>query len=168
MVADPDNSDLRLYPNKREPSVTPQSNSIPTTFLLSAPKEVFTSTSINSQYQKNTNIIIIFWFKLDLCAFQSLLRLLWWKDIQGCKHVALWAKGVRTCDVCQASCSHPAHIIVADTTSILSTWGKFYSDLLNVNQSTSHEGSEVYTAEPDIPEPSLKEVELTIEKLKKA
>ena len=38
---------------------------------------------------------------------------------------------------------------------------------LNVNQSTSHEGSEVYTAEPDIPESSLIEVELAIEKLKK-
>ena len=31
-------------------------------------------------------------------------------------------------------------------------------NLLNVNQSTSHEGSEVYTAEPDIREPSLIEV----------
>ena len=37
--------------------------------------------------------------------------------------------------------------------------------LLNVNQSTSHEGSEVYPAEPDIP--SLIEVELPIEKLKR-
>ena len=34
-------------------------------------------------------------------------------------------------------------------------------------KSTSHEGSEVYTAEPDNPEPSLIEVELAIEKLKK-
>ena len=57
--------------------------------------------------------------------------------------------------------------IVADTTSILSRWEQFFSNLLNVNQSISHEGSEVYTAEPDIPEPSLIEVELPIEKLKK-
>ena len=43
----------------------------------------------------------------------------------------------------------------------------FFSNLLNVNQSTSHEGSEVHTAEPDIPEPGLEEVELAIEKLKR-
>ena len=30
-----------------------------------------------------------------------------------------------------------------------------------------HKGSEVYTAEPDIPEPSLIEIELAIENLKK-
>ena len=47
------------------------------------------------------------------------------------------------------------------------TWEQFFSNLLNIPQSTSHEGSEVYTAEPDIPEPSLIEVELAIEKLKK-
>ena len=38
---------------------------------------------------------------------------------------------------------------------------------LNVNQITSPEGSKVYTAEPDIPEPRLIEVELAIEKLKR-
>ena len=42
--------------------------------------------------------------------------------------------------------------IVADTTSMLSRWEQFFSNLLNVNQSTSHEGSEVYTSEPDSPE----------------
>ena len=55
---------------------------------------------------------------------------------------------------------------VAYTTSLLSRWEQFFSNLLNVNQSTSHKGSEVYTAEPDIPEPSFIEVELAIEKLK--
>ena len=49
--------------------------------------------------------------------------------------------------------------IVADTTSIL-------SNLLNVNQSTNLEGSEIYTVEPDIPEPSLVEVQLVIDNLK--
>ena len=44
---------------------------------------------------------------------------------------------------------------------------QFFSNLLNSNQSTSHGGSEVYTTGPDIPEPSLIEVELTIEKLKR-
>ena len=57
--------------------------------------------------------------------------------------------------------------ILADTTSILSIWEQFFSNLLNVNQSTSHGGSEVYTAEPDIPEPSLIGVEHAIEDLKK-
>ena len=57
--------------------------------------------------------------------------------------------------------------IAADTTSILSRWEQFFNNLLNVNWSTSHEGSEIYTAERDIPEPSLTEVELAKEKLKK-
>ena len=57
--------------------------------------------------------------------------------------------------------------IVADTTSILSRMEQFFSNLLNVNQSSSNEGSEEYTAEPDIPEPSLIEVELAIKKLKR-
>ena len=39
--------------------------------------------------------------------------------------------------------------IVADTTNILSRWEQFFSNLLNANQSTSQEGSEVYTANPD-------------------
>ena len=56
--------------------------------------------------------------------------------------------------------------IVADITSILWRWEQFFSNFLNVNQSTSHEGSEVYTA-VYIPEPSLIEVELAIEKLKR-
>ena len=34
-----------------------------------------------------------------------------------------------------------------------------------IERLTSYEGSEVYTAEPDIPEPSLIEVKLAIEKL---
>ena len=52
--------------------------------------------------------------------------------------------------------------IVADTTSMLSRWERFYSNLLKVNQSGSLEGSEMYTVEPDIPELSLVEVELAI------
>jgi hypothetical protein len=57
--------------------------------------------------------------------------------------------------------------IVADTASILSRWEKFYSNLLNANQSNNLEGSEIYTEEHDIPEPSLLEVEHAIECLKK-
>ena len=54
-------------------------------------------------------------------------------------------------------------IIIADTTTMLSRWEQFYSNLLNANQSTSYEGSEIYTAEPEIPKPFLLEVELTRE-----
>ena len=35
--------------------------------------------------------------------------------------------------------------IVADTTSILSRWEQLFSNLLNINHRTSHEGSEVST-----------------------
>ena len=42
-----------------------------------------------------------------------------------------------------------------------------YTINIEINQSTSHEGSVVYTAEPDIPESSLIEVELAIKKLKR-
>jgi hypothetical protein len=44
---------------------------------------------------------------------------------------------------------------VVDTTTILSRWKWFFSNLLYVNQIISHEWSEVCTAESDIPEPSL-------------
>ena len=54
--------------------------------------------------------------------------------------------------------------IVADTTSILSGCEQFFSNLLNVNESTNLEGSEIYSAESDIPEPSPL-VELATENL---
>ena len=38
--------------------------------------------------------------------------------------------------------------IVADTTSILSRWEQFFSNLLNVNQSTSHEESDIPARHP--------------------
>ena len=51
-VADPGRSDSnRLHANEvTEPSVTRQSNSIPTKFLHSAPKEVFTPKIHNSKF----------------------------------------------------------------------------------------------------------------------
>ena len=49
-------------------------------------------------------------------------------------------------------------LIVADTTSILNRWEQLFSNLLNISQSTSQEVNEIYTTEPDIPEPSLIEV----------
>ena len=45
--------------------------------------------------------------------------------------------------------------IVADKTSILSKWEQFNSNLLNVNQSTSLEGSKIYTVEPSLLEEEL-------------
>ena len=53
--------------------------------------------------------------------------------------------------------------IAAVTTSIPIRWKQFYSNLLHVNQSTSHEGSEIYIEEPDVPELGLSEVECAIE-----
>ena len=41
--------------------------------------------------------------------------------------------------------------IVADTTSALSRWKLFFSNLLNVNQSTNRKGSEICTTVSDIP-----------------
>ena len=57
--------------------------------------------------------------------------------------------------------------VVVDTTSILSRYQDFYSNLLNVHQRSILKASEIYIAEPDIPEPTLLEVELAIETLKK-
>jgi hypothetical protein len=56
-------------------------------------------------------------------------------------------------------------IIVADTTSILSRWES--SNLLNIHQRASHEGSEIFTEEPDILELSRLDIELAIENLKR-
>ena len=53
------------------------------------------------------------------------------------------------------------------TNNRIMRWDQFYSNLLNVNQRISFEGSEIYTAEPNIPDPSLLEVELTTERKKK-
>ena len=52
--------------------------------------------------------------------------------------------------------------IVADTTSILSGWEQFFSNLLYVNKIINYEGSEIFFAEQNIPEPSLIEVELAM------
>ena len=48
--------------------------------------------------------------------------------------------------------------LVPDTISMLSRWGH----LLNVNQSSSIQGSEIYTAEPHFRELSRLEAELAI------
>ena len=60
-----------------------------------------------------------------------------------------------------------AGTIVADATSILSRWKHFNRNLLKVYQSTILEESEIYTAETHITEPSLLEVAIVVENLKK-
>ena len=49
-----------------------------------------------------------------------------------------------------------------DTTSILSRWEQFYSNVLNFHRISSLDGPGIYTAKPDIPELSLLEVEMPI------
>ena len=57
--------------------------------------------------------------------------------------------------------------LVADSHSILVRWSNYFSQLLNVHGVNEIGQAETHTAEPLIPEPSVFEVELTIEKLKK-
>ena len=49
--------------------------------------------------------------------------------------------------------------IIAVTNSILSRWKQFFINLLNFNLITNHDGREIFTVEPVIPEPSLIEIE---------
>ena len=58
--------------------------------------------------------------------------------------------------------------LVADSHSILSTWRKYFSQILNVHgvNDVRQRDILVHTAEPLVPEPSASEVELDIEKLK--
>ena len=59
-------------------------------------------------------------------------------------------------------------IIVADTTMILGWWEQFYSNLLTVPQCSKPEGggSDIFTAESDIPDPSLLVVEFATDNFK--
>ena len=56
--------------------------------------------------------------------------------------------------------------LVADSHSILARWWNYFSQLLNVHGVNEIGQAETHTAEPLVPEPSVFEVELTIEKLK--
>ena len=53
--------------------------------------------------------------------------------------------------------------LVADSHSILARWRNYFSQLHGVNETGQ---AETHTAEPLVPEPSIFEVELAIEKLK--
>ena len=56
--------------------------------------------------------------------------------------------------------------LVADSHSILARWRNHFSQLLNVHGVNDVRQTEIHTAEPLVPEPSVFEVELAIEKLK--
>jgi hypothetical protein len=55
--------------------------------------------------------------------------------------------------------------VVTDSHSILARWRNYFSQLLNVHGVNKVRQTEIHTAEPLVPEPSVFEVELVIEKL---
>jgi hypothetical protein len=56
--------------------------------------------------------------------------------------------------------------LVAESHSIMARWGNYFSQILNVHGVSDVRQAEIHTAEPLVPEPSVLEVELAIEKLK--
>ena len=55
--------------------------------------------------------------------------------------------------------------LVADSHSIVRRWRKFFSQLFNVHGVKDVGQAEIHTADPLVPEPSVSEVELDIDKL---
>jgi len=56
--------------------------------------------------------------------------------------------------------------LVADSHSIVTRWGNYFSQLFNVHGVKDIGQAEVHTAEPLVPESSAAEIELAIDKLK--
>ena len=56
--------------------------------------------------------------------------------------------------------------LVADSHSIVDRWRNYFSQLFNVHAVKGVGQAEIHTAEPLVPEPSVSEVELAIDKLK--
>ena len=56
--------------------------------------------------------------------------------------------------------------MVADSHSIVARWRKYFSQLFNVHGVKDVGQAEIHTAEPLVPEPSVAEFELAIDKLK--
>ena len=54
--------------------------------------------------------------------------------------------------------------LVADSHSIMARWRNYFSQLLNVNGVNDVRQAEIHTAEPLVPEPSVCEFELAIER----
>ena len=57
--------------------------------------------------------------------------------------------------------------LISDSNSILNRWKNYFSQLLNVHKGNDVEEIHIQTAEPFIPELTLLEVEIAIEKPKK-
>jgi hypothetical protein len=57
--------------------------------------------------------------------------------------------------------------LAADCHSILARWRNYFSQLLNVQRDSDDRQTEINTAEPLVPGPSVFEVEMAIEKLKR-
>jgi hypothetical protein len=56
--------------------------------------------------------------------------------------------------------------LVADSNSTMARWRNYFYQILNVHEVSDVRQAEIHTAEPLVPEPSVLEVELAIEKLK--
>ena len=56
--------------------------------------------------------------------------------------------------------------MAADSHSIVDRWRNYFSQLFNVHGVKDVGQTEIYTAEPLVPDPSASEVELAIDKLK--
>jgi hypothetical protein len=56
--------------------------------------------------------------------------------------------------------------LFADSHSIMARWRNYFSQILNVHGVSDARQAELHTSEPLVPEPSVLEVELAIEKLK--
>jgi len=56
--------------------------------------------------------------------------------------------------------------LVVESHSILARWRNYFSHLLNVHEVNGVKETEIHTTEPLVPEPSVFEVEMAIEKLK--
>ena len=57
--------------------------------------------------------------------------------------------------------------LVGDCNSILARWRNLFSQLFNVHGDNDFMQPEIHTAEPLVPEPSVSEFELAVEKLKR-
>ena len=56
--------------------------------------------------------------------------------------------------------------LLADSRSIMARWRNYFSQLLNIHGVNDVRQVEIHTAEPLVPEPSVFEIELAIEKLR--
>ena len=61
---------------------------------------------------------------------------------------------------------HDKGDLVTDYHSIPARWRNYFSQILNAHGVNDVRQTEIHTAEPPVPEPSVSEIELVIEKLK--